>query len=78
MQMVRSEANKNCWVLGGGELISSTIALGYMDQLEVYITPVLLGVGIPLFTQQSYAPIKAQKVESNLIGNTITQQIYTF
>lgn len=78
MQMIRSEANKNCWVLGGGELISSTIALGYMDQLEVYITPVLLGTGIPLFTQQSYAPNRAQTVESNLIGNTITQQIYTF
>ena len=78
MQMIRSEEDKNCWILGGGELISSTIALGYMDQLEVYITPVLLGAGIPLFTQQNHSPIKIQKVESNLIGNTITQQIYTF
>lgn len=78
MQMIQSEANKNCWILGGGELISSVIALGYMDHLEVYITPVLLGSGIPLFTQQNHAPITVQKVESNLIGNTITQQIYTF
>lgn len=78
MSSVQSEQDKNCWILGGGELISSVIALGYMDQLEVYITPVLLGSGIPLFTQQNYSSIKIQKVESNLIGNTITQQIYTF
>lgn len=78
MQMIQSEEDKNCWILGGGELISSTIALCYMDQLEVYITPVLLGAGIPLFTQQNHSPIKIQKVESKLIGNTITQQTYTF
>lgn len=55
------------------------IDCGY-DQFiqQIDITPVLLSTGIPLFTQQSYASIKAQKVESNLIGNTITQQIYTF
>ena len=78
MSSIQFEQDKNCWILGGGELISSIIALGYMDQLEVYITPVLLGSGIPLFTQQNYSSIQIQKVESNLIGNTITQQIYTF
>lgn len=78
MSPIQSEQDKSCWILGGGELISSVIALGYMDQLEVYITPVLLGSGIPLFTQQNYSSIKIQKAESNLIGNTITQQIYTF
>ena len=78
MSSIQFEQDKNCWILGGGELISSIIALGYMDQLEAYITPVLLGSGIPLFTQQNYSSIQIQKVESNLIGNTITQQIYTF
>lgn len=55
------------------------IDCGY-DQFiqQIDITPVLLSTGIPLFTQQSYSPIRSQKVESNLIGNTITQKIYTF
>ena len=44
-----NEDGKDIWVCGGGQLISSMLDLGLIDEMLISITPVILGAGIPLF-----------------------------
>ncbi|MGC6767540.1 dihydrofolate reductase family protein [Enterococcus sp. LJL128] len=43
---------KNIWIIGGNQLIASLLDENLIDTLIVQFAPVLLGDGIPLFTQQ--------------------------
>lgn len=45
------------WIVGGSQLQSTLFDLGAMDRLELFLIPVLLGDGIPLFctSEQSQA-----------------------
>lgn len=37
------------WVLGGGKLVKSMLEDQLIDRFELYVMPVLLGKGVPLF-----------------------------
>jgi dihydrofolate reductase len=37
------------WVVGGGKLIAGLLAEGALSELDLFVMPVLLGRGIPLF-----------------------------
>ena len=39
----------NVYVMGGGSLIASCLALGLLDVLQLHVSPELLGDGTPLF-----------------------------
>lgn len=43
---------KNVWVVGGNTLLAPLLDDDLMDTLIIQIAPVLLGEGIPLFTQR--------------------------
>lgn len=40
---------RRVWVVGGGRLIAGLLAHGAITELDLFIMPVLLGRGIPLF-----------------------------
>lgn len=44
--------DKNVWIVGGNTLVAPLLDNDLMDSLIIQIAPVLLGDGIPLFTQQ--------------------------
>ena len=44
--------DKNVWIVGGNTLLAPLLDDDLMDTLIIQIAPVLLGDGIPLFTQQ--------------------------
>ena len=48
IQGLQSQAGKDIWLMGGGELFRSLLDLGLVDTVEVSVIPVLLGCGIPL------------------------------
>ncbi len=50
---------KNIWLVGGGELFSELLAAGVVDELILFVFPLLLGEGIPLFQ----GPFQEQKLE---------------
>lgn len=61
---LQSEPGKDIWLFGGGELISILLAADLVDEMQIAYIPVILGKGIPLFSEQS----KESKWE--LTGNT--------
>ena len=44
--------DKNIWVIGGNTILAPLLERDMMDHLIVQVAPVLLGEGIPLFTQK--------------------------
>lgn len=51
VKRLKSEDGKDITVMGGGELGKSLFEAGLIDEFGVNIHPVLLGSGIPLFTE---------------------------
>lgn len=47
--------SKNIWVVGGGQIIKLFLEHHLVDEMQITIAPVLLGKGIPLFSQGNYA-----------------------
>lgn len=43
---------KNIWVIGGNTILAPLLDCGMVDHIILQIAPVLLGDGIPLFTQK--------------------------
>ncbi len=53
VQFVKNIAtNKNIWVVGGNQILAPLLDSDMLDILIIQIAPVLLGSGIPLFTQK--------------------------
>ncbi len=50
--MLRIEAGKDIWLVGGGELISILLAADLVDEIQITYIPVILGKGISLFPEQ--------------------------
>jgi dihydrofolate reductase len=51
-EMVAAAGDKNVWVVGGGDLAAQFADHGLLDELIVYIAPVFLGAGAPLFPRR--------------------------
>ncbi len=54
VRQLKNEPGKQIWLFGGGQLFSSLLSAGLVDQVEVAVFPILLGEGVPLLPQ-SYA-----------------------
>jgi dihydrofolate reductase len=65
LQSLRQQSKKDIWLMGGGELFRSMLALHEVDTVEVSLMPVLLGGGIPLL------PPQAQRTTLKLSGHKI-------
>lgn len=47
-ERLRTQAGKNIWMMGGGEIIGSFLDEGAIDEFIITIVPVFIGEGIPL------------------------------
>ena len=50
IQEIRRESKKDIFIVGGGQVISQFLNEGLIDEIHLFIVPVILGEGIPLFT----------------------------
>ncbi|CAA0095827.1 Uncharacterised protein [Starkeya nomas] len=50
---LRAQDGGNAWVVGGGGLQAAFIAADALDRLDLFVIPVLLGSGVPLFPPEA-------------------------
>ncbi len=50
---IRNSVQKDIWLVGGGDLIQQFIASKLIDEFRIFVHPIILGQGIPLFTPHS-------------------------
>src|SRR5690606_23908645 len=46
---LKARSEKNIWLMGGGEVVALFAREGLIDEYMVFVMPVLLGEGVPLF-----------------------------
>ncbi|MFD6551870.1 dihydrofolate reductase family protein [Streptomyces sp. NPDC058398] len=56
--------------LGGADVAAEFLRLGLVDEIRLYVHPVLLGVGKPLFPE-SEAPTDLRLIETRTFGNGV-------
>lgn len=50
---IKSSVRKDIWLVGGGDLIQQFIGSDLIDEFRIFVHPIILGEGIPLFPRQS-------------------------
>lgn len=46
---LRDDPGRDLWLVGGGQLVRAFLDHDLIDQFEIFVHPVLLGSGLPLF-----------------------------
>ena len=50
---LKETQDRNIWLIGGGLLVQEFVRLDLIDRIELFLLPVILGEGIPLFPAPS-------------------------
>jgi dihydrofolate reductase len=66
--------DKRVWIVGGGKVVTAALQSGVVDTLELYLMPVALGRGVPLFTEPCEGPLTL--VESQAYSNGAVKLVY--
>ncbi len=61
--MVEAAGGKDVWIVGGGDLAGQFADAGLLDEVIVYIAPVTLGAGAPLFPRRQ--ELRLEELERN-------------
>src|ERR1700677_2513550 len=55
---LKAESGKDIWLFGGGVLFRSMLDAGLVDSIELAVSPVLLGGGVPLLPEGRHWPLR--------------------
>ncbi|HBH47016.1 MAG TPA: dihydrofolate reductase [Bacteroidales bacterium] len=69
IEQLKSASSKNIWIVGGSKVIAQFINLNALDEMMIFMIPVVLGSGISLFADKiKETPFKLIKAESYKSG----------
>ncbi len=75
---LKRQKGKNIWLVGGGKLNTTMLNAGLIDEMIVSIVPVILGKGIPLFTDEAkraqFKTIGMKSYENGLVQVTMKKK----
>ncbi len=49
IQNLKKEKGDDIWLIGGGKLNTSLLNAGLIDEIQIFVMPIVIGEGIPLF-----------------------------
>ncbi|WP_312573206.1 dihydrofolate reductase family protein [Staphylococcus saprophyticus] len=73
---IKSQQQKDIWLYGGSELITSFIKHDLIDEYRLSIHPVVLGTGKPLF-ENIHKQLNLSHVQTNTFKSGVVQLIYS-
>ena len=73
-EMTKAAADRNIWLVGGGDLVGQFHDHGLLDELILGVAPVILGAGAPLLPRRITAPLKLTEVTQH--GDTFVMLKY--
>lgn len=73
---LRREPGKDIWLVGGGELAGAFLAAGEVDDLLVFVHPILIGSGLPLAARLP-ADVKFRLVQTRAFDTGLVKLAYT-
>jgi dihydrofolate reductase len=68
MKKLQAETTGDIWIMGGSNLINQFLKKGLVNEIVIGIQPIILGEGIPLFTQPDKIRLELTKVSSHEKG----------
>ena len=51
IEKIKNESNKNIFIVGGGHVVSNFLNAGLIDELIIFVVPILLKEGISLYSE---------------------------
>ncbi|HZD27038.1 MAG TPA: dihydrofolate reductase family protein [Alphaproteobacteria bacterium] len=70
------ESEGDVWVMGGAETVTAFLEADAVDELELYVMPVLLGDGVRLFQPREIAPLRLAPALAEIFDNGVLRLIY--
>ena len=73
---LRSRDGKDIWLVGGGDLIRQFLEKNLVDEIHMFVHPILLGKGLPLFLPFENQ-IKLELQQTKAFDNGVVQLTYS-
>lgn len=70
-----SASDGDCWLIGGGRMIRAFEELEVVEEYEIFVMPVILGGGVPLFVAP-YPPRALQLLSVKAWNNGVVRLLY--
>lgn len=70
-----SVTDKRIWLIGGGKVVTAALQANVVDTLEIYVMPVALGQGVPLFTEPCEGPLTL--IDTQAFSNGVVKLVYS-
>jgi len=75
VKIIKSAEGGDIWLIGGGEVNTLLLNERLIDEMIIFVIPVVLGDGIPLFGNTPELT-KLQMIKSNTYGNGVVEINY--
>ena len=75
VQELKQQAGKDIFLVGGGQINAILLEAGLIDELQVFVHPIILGKGIPMF-QPTEKPHPWQLVETKAYERGLVELHY--
>ena len=77
IENLKKSSEGNLWLVGGGQLVREFLNLDLIDRIELFIIPVILGEGLPLFPpptpQRNLSLVGARSYENGMAQLTYSR-----
>ncbi|GED08081.1 dihydrofolate reductase family protein [Cellulosimicrobium cellulans] len=70
VRSLKQEDGKGIWLCGGGTL--AAVLADEIDRLALKVNPVMLGAGVPLFAERTYAPRSWRPTSTQTFSSGVT------
>ncbi len=72
---LRQRTSRDVWIVGGGQTARVCLSAGLVDELELYVIPILLGAGVPLLLHHESA-IPLRLLDQHVFPGGVTRLRY--